>query len=228
MVQANISEALMKAAEEFNRQQGRRDGALAVRWLDQGLTMLRNALYLRMHQDVERFVGRDSMLMPVSELKTLFLANQAIETYQIAESAATAKRIDYVTDPEAWYFDFLGRLRLGEHDWRGEIIERTKSYFAKSTDERQRAFADELARIVHEAVAAPLVLLRLFPPAVQIVTARVFGDGKTADELRLRQVEFLPSINDCRQCRGKVLDDGEQCPKCGNPLWTYEWLTAAD
>ena len=71
-----------------------------------------------MHQDVERFVGRDSMMMPVSEIKTMFLANQAIEVYQIAESAATVRRYGYVADPAAWYLDFLGRIRLGEHDWR--------------------------------------------------------------------------------------------------------------
>ena len=82
--------------------------------------------------------------------------------------------------------------------------------------------------VVHESLAAPLVLFRLLPPAVQIVTARAFGDRKTADELRSQQAALLPSISDCRQCGGIVLGDSEQCPKCGNPLWTYEWLTAAD
>ncbi|MCC6124903.1 MAG: hypothetical protein IT426_08075 [Pirellulales bacterium] len=85
-----------------------------------------------------------------------------------------------------------------------------------------------MAHILHEAASAPLVVFRLFPLAVQIVTARAFGDRKTADELRSRQADILPSINDCRHCRGRVLDVGEPCPKCGNPLWTYEWLIAAD
>ena len=99
---------------------------------------------------------------------------------------------------------------------------------AKTIEERRSAFIDEMARILHESASAPLVLFRLLPPAVQIVTARAFGDRKTADGLRLQQVAYLPSINDCRLCRGQVLDDSEQCPKCGNPLWTYEWLTAPD
>jgi hypothetical protein len=228
MVQTNLSETLQKAAAEFNRHADRRDGAAAVLWLDQGLTILHNSLYLRMHQDVERFVGKDSMLTPVSELKTLILANQTIEIYQIAESAATAKQLNFVDDPEAWYLDWLAHLRLSAIDWRGETIERTKRYLAKTTEERRQAFTDEMARILHESASAPLVLFRLFPPAVQIVTARAFGDGKTADDLRLQQAGVLPSINDCRRCHGRVLDDSDQCPKCGNPLWTYEWLTAED
>ena len=228
MVQTNLSETLAKAAAEFHQHDGRRDGTLAVHWLDQGLTILRNSLYLRMHQDVELFVGRDSMLMPVSELKSMLLVHQAIEAYQIAESAAAAQHFNYLADPEAWYLDWLARIRLGENDWRGEIVERTKSYFAKTAEQRRCAFIDEMARILHESIAAPLVLFQLLPPAVRIVTARAFGDRKTAEDMRIAQVASLPSIHDCRDCHGRVLDDSEQCPTCGNPLWSYEWLTAAD
>ncbi|MCC6123889.1 MAG: hypothetical protein IT426_02925, partial [Pirellulales bacterium] len=172
-----MPEALRKAAEEFDRHEGRSDGAAAVLWLDAGLTVLRTALYLRMHQDVELFVGRDSMRMPVSELRTLFLANQAVERYQIAESAAAAKHQGYTADA-AWYLDWLARIRLGDYDWRGEIVERTKSDFTKTGEERRQAFSDEMAHILHEAASAPLVVFRLFPLAVQIVTARAFGDRK--------------------------------------------------
>jgi hypothetical protein len=228
MAQVNLSETLDKSVEEFNRHEGRGDGEAAVLWLDRGLTMLRTSLYLRMHQDVERVIGRDSMLMPVSELRTMILANQTIEAYQIAESAAAARHFRYVADAEIWYLDWLARLRLGEKDWRGEIVERTKTLFAQTAEARRRAFSDEMAHVLHESLDAPLVLFQLLPPAVRIVTAQAFGDRKTAEELRSGQAAILPSINDCRQCRGQVLEGGEQCPKCGNPLWTYEWLTAAD
>src|SRR5664279_945705 len=120
MAQTNMSEALKKVAESFNRHNGRQGGPLAVQWLNHGLTVLRNSLYNRMHQDVERFIGKDSMLMPVSEIKTMFLAHQAIETYQIAESAAMAKQLNYVADPKAWYLDWLARLRLADKDCSAE------------------------------------------------------------------------------------------------------------
>jgi hypothetical protein len=226
--QAILSEALNHAAEEFNRHERRSDGVAAVNWLDRGLTILRSALYLRVHQDVELMVGRDSMLMPVSEMRTVLLANQSIEAYQIAESTAAAKDFHYASDPAGWYLGWLARIRLGDQDWGGEIVERTKTYLAKTAEERRSAFSDEMARIVHEAVSAPLVLFRLLPLAVQIITARAFGDQKTADDLRRRQVTILSSIQDCRNCKGQVMNFGEQCPNCGNPLWTYEWLTAAD
>lgn len=223
-----ITESTASAVAEFARHDSRHDGRLAVAWLDQGLTILRNSLFLRMHRDVELFVGRDSMMMPVSELKSMFVVNQAIEVYQIAESAAAAKQLGYVADPETWYLDWLAHLRLSERDWDGPAAERAKEYFARTDDLRRPAFIDEMGRILHESVAAPLVLFRLLPPAIRIVTARAFGDEKTADTLRSQQVALLPSIADCRQCGGRVLGSGEQCPKCGNPLWTYEWLIAAD
>jgi hypothetical protein len=224
----DVSQAMASAAAEFGRHDTRRDGTLAVAWLDQGLTILRNSLFLRMHRDVELFVGRDSMLMPVSELKSMFLVNQAIELYQIAESAAGAKQLGYVADPEVWYLDWLAHIRLSERDWSGPVVERTKEYSAMTDDLRRSAFVDEMGRLLHESVAAPLVLFRLLPPAIRIATARAFDDPKTADALRSQQIALLPSIADCRQCRGQVLGSGEQCPKCGNPLWTYEWLTATD
>jgi hypothetical protein len=226
--QANLSEALNNAAAEFNRHERRSDGVAAVNWLDRGLTILRSALYLRVHQDVELMVGRDSMLMPVSEMRTVLRANQTIEAYQIAESAAAAMGFHYTSDPEGWYLNWLARIRLGDQDWSGEIVEQTKSYLPKTTEQRRSAFSDEMARIVHEAASAPLVLFRLLPLAVQIITARAFDDRKTADDLRRRQIAILPSVEDCRHCKGEVLNFADQCTKCGNPLWTYEWLTEAD
>src|SRR5690606_506332 len=57
------------AAEKFNRQSGRVDGAAVAQSLDAGLNVLRDAFYARVHDDVEKLVGMDSMLMPVSEEK---------------------------------------------------------------------------------------------------------------------------------------------------------------
>src|SRR3974377_1569053 len=110
MATPDTSKPMADAATEFGRHDTRRNSALGVAWLDQGLTILRNSLFLRMHRDVELFVGRDSMLMPVSELKSMFLVNQAIEIYQIAESAAATKQLGCVGDPESWYLDWLAHI----------------------------------------------------------------------------------------------------------------------
>ena len=45
-------------------------------------------------------------------------------------------------------------------------------------------------------------------------------------EARKRQQSILPGIGDCGACRGNVLDNGERCAQCGNPIWKYDWLTA--
>ena len=37
---------------------------------------------------------------------------------------------------------------------------------------------------------------------------------------------LLSIIRDCAECHGSVLENGEQCRNCGNPLWKYDWLTA--
>lgn len=71
-------------------------------------------------------------------------------------------------------------------------------------------------------------MFRLFPLAVGIITAIAFGDLDTAKELRKHQVSLLPAIADCNRCRGRVLANEEICPVCSNPLWGYNWLTAAD
>jgi hypothetical protein len=71
-------------------------------------------------------------------------------------------------------------------------------------------------------------LFRLLPLAAQIATTLAFGDQPRALELRSRQVFHLPSIEDCQQCHGGLLDNGDRCRACGNPVWDYEWLTAAD
>jgi hypothetical protein len=47
-----------------------------------------------------------------------------------------------------------------------------------------------------------------------------------AQAARERQKQMLSVITDCNRCRGRLLENGEKCANCGNPLWTYKWLTA--
>jgi len=219
---------LAEAAEEFDRHEPRTDGAQAAACLAAGLTILRDSLFLRMHHEVERAVGIDSMLMPVSEVKTRHQTTRQIEAYQIAESAAAASHLGYVDAADDWYFQWLARLRLGRHGLDAKTLEQARGYLAETSDRRRLAFGDALARVLPESQHAPLVLFRLFPLAVQIVTASAFDDRGTASGLRRQQTALLPAIADCRQCRGQLLTCTEQCTACGNPLWKYDWLSAVD
>jgi hypothetical protein len=219
---------LAKAVDEFNRHSGRKDGAQVVSCLSNGLTILREGVYLRVHQDVELAVGRDSMLMPVSELRARQQVAEETDVYQVAESAAAARQRGYVAAPADWYGPWLVRLRLGKAELDAEIDERVRAYQSKSPDERRLAFTDALARLMPESLDAPLVLFRLVPLAVQIATACAFGDRRTATDLRRQQTAILPAIADCRNCQGRLLECVEQCRACGNPLWKHAWLVAAD
>lgn len=228
MEQPDSDNRLAKAAEEFNRHEPRKDGTRVAGCLAGGLTILRDSLFLRMHHEVERAVGIDSMLMPVSEVKTKQQATRQIEAYQIAESAAAASHLGYVETADDWYFQWLARLRLGRRGLDARILEQSKGYLAETSDRRRLAFSDMLGRVLPESRHAPLVLFRLFPLSIQIVTACAFGDRGTASGLRRQQTAILPAITDCRECRGQLLECTEQCSACGNPLWKYDWLTAVD
>jgi hypothetical protein len=219
---------LAELAEEFDRRTGRTDGLRVASGLTAGLTLLRRLLYLRLHEDVERIVGRDSMLMPVSEKKVEVATKIEIELYQIAESAAAARESGYLPAADDWFRDWLVRLRLGQSPVEPRVQERVADYLAKTPDARRLAFSTVLARTLAESRRAPLVLFHLFPLSVRIATALAFGDAQAASEARSEQVVLLPAIGDCRQCRGRVLEGGEQCPGCGNPLWKSECLTATD
>jgi len=228
MPDEELPTGLAQLAEEFGRRAGRTDGLRVASGLAAGLTLLRKLLYSRLHEDVERIVGRDSMLMPVSEKKAEVSTKIEIEMYQIAESAAAARESRYLPAVDDWYRDWLVRLRLGPSPVEPRVQERVVDYLAKTPDQRRLAFSTVLARTLAESRRAPLVLFHLFPLSVQIATALAFGDTQAASKARGQQVILLPAIGDCRQCRGKVLDNGEQCPGCGNPLWKSEWLTATD
>jgi hypothetical protein len=117
---------------------------------------------------------------------------------------------------------------LGDFDAASRPARRIAYYVSKPATEQRLAFSNILSVAMPEATRAPLILLRLLPPAVQIATALAFGKSEDALVWRHEQVEIMPSIVDCHRCHGKLLENGEQCTMCGNPLWTFEWLTALD
>ena len=59
-----------QAVRDFNEFLSRGDGEQVVASLCQGLDLLRDQLFFRVHRDVEQAFGVDSMLVPVSESKT--------------------------------------------------------------------------------------------------------------------------------------------------------------
>jgi hypothetical protein len=213
------------AAAEFERQMQGTDGTPVVNLLADGLSMLRDLLFMRIHGDVEQMFGLDSMLMPVSLLKSEANAKMEIEVYGIIESTFDAAADGYVAD-EGWYMNWLGRLRLGDAIQSPGVVQRLEAYRNRSADDRRRIFSSQLQRVHPEAGRTPLVMFRLFPLAISIVTSLAFGDHPQAEERRKRQVAWLSAIADCHACHGRLMDVAEECPQCGNPIWKYNWLTA--
>jgi hypothetical protein len=191
-----------------------------------GLNTLRNLLFQRIHEDVETNIGRDSMLFPISVEESERFAKCEIEAYQIAVTALTIQDRGYLHCEPKWFVKWLGELRLGgdlnDSKWRRRI----RNYVATSEDEQRLTFSRHLETVFPEASHAPLILYRLFPLSIRIVSAVAFGHHLEAAELRNRQTFWLPAIGDCHDCHGRPLDNGEQCPVCGNPVWTYHWLCA--
>ena len=224
----DLAERRAGAAEEFNRREHRADGIQVVESLSGGLTTLRDLLYARIHDDVQRRVGIDSMLAPISAEKSERITKMEIELYQIVISALMVKQRRYLSAPDDWYGEWLGQFRLGPLRSDGRVAKRLAYYRSKTPDERRLAFSNVLAAALPESRRAPLVLFRLVPLSVQIATAIAFGNAADARVLRTQQVACLPAILDCHECRGKPLDNAEQCRICGNPLWKFEWLTATD
>jgi hypothetical protein len=225
---SNFADWLAEAAKQFDQHEKRTDGARVAEGLTNGLTILRDSLYQRIHKDVEKAMGVDSMLVPVSEIRAQRLATEVIEAYQIAESALATRESAYLSPRDDWYLEWLARLRTGRLGLEAEAVGQSRGYLPKSADQRRLWFADALARAVPESRQVPLVLFRLMPLSVWIVTACAFGDRGTARNLRAEQLAVLPAIADCHLCGGRLLEGAEQCRACGNPLWKYEWLTVAD
>ena len=125
-----------------------------------------------------------------------------------------------------WFVSWLAQLRMEEAmndtKWRRRI----RHYLTMSDDELRLSFSRNLESVFPEARLAPLILYRLYPLSVRIVTAIAFGSHLEAAELRNRQIFWLPAIGDCHECHGRPLDNGDECSVCGNPIWTYRWLCA--
>ena len=214
--------------KEFQEQSGRRDGLQAVVGLRSGLGLLSDVLCSRLHEDVEKAVGTDSMLVPVSEAQAscaprprLLCTRLQNRRRQFGNSATGPPR--RMGTYRGLRDSTLGESSLGQ-PWRQRIEE----YVSKSERARRLAFTDVLVEVLPEARQAPLVLFLLFPPAVQIATALAFGDSAAADRFRTSQVDQLPIIASCRECHGRVLENGRCCGICANPLWKTAWLTLAE
>jgi hypothetical protein len=215
------------AAEDFNHHEQRSDGVRVIENLCGSLTRIRDSFFDRVHCDVEMQVGKDSMIQPISEEKTERTTKLEIEVYQVVVSAGAAASHTYVSDG-AWFRDWLARLRLGSFEADSRAARRLTFYAGKSETEQRMAFSNILAAALPEASRAPLILLKLLPLAVEVATAQAFGKSADAMQWRREQTDILPAIADCHHCHGALLDNGEQCEMCGNPLWTFEWLTIAD
>jgi hypothetical protein len=219
---------LKRFAGEFQRRGGRKDGLRVTVGLNADLSVLSELLFRRLRDDVERVVGADSMLIPASELRTRAIAKTEIALYQVAESTAMVRQNGYLPTDAQWYVPWLAGLTLDELPLDPAHRQRIDAYLSMTDQARRLALTDVLVSVLRESRRAPLVLFLLFPLAVEIATARAFGDEATAKRLRASQVELLPVISDCRECRGQVLDPGRTCGSCSNPLWKTEWLNAVE
>jgi hypothetical protein len=216
-----------EAAREFDEHQGRSDGTHVATSLAHGLSMLRDLMFMRLHDDVERNFGQDSMLMPLSLKDTEARSKFEIELFLIAAAAVEARDHGYVSDA-SWCAQWLARLRLGDAAGTEQAVKRLTKYLEYDAEKRRLAFSSALVKVLPESTKAPLVLYRLFPHAVSIVTATAFRDSLAAAEARNRQVALLPGIGECHECHGRPLDNGERCHVCGNPVWNYAWLTETE
>lgn len=226
MVEDVTSSSRAEAAAELDRQENRGDGARIAASLADGLRWLCDAFLTRVYADVEKKFGVDSMLMPTSLITSEEKTHEQIEIYEVAESVAFVAQRHYIQSDGDWYLKWLSRLLLGQTGTDLAVSQRIGQYLARSADERRRAFSHIVERTLPETMRAPSVVYRLLPPAVSIVTAAAFGDHTRAVELRKEQVDVLPSIADCHDCHGRLLEIGESCAQCGNPFWKFNWLTA--
>src|SRR5688572_5049336 len=149
-----------EAAAAFDQHENRGDGARVAGSLADGLNLLCDFFYTRIHGDVEKVFGMDSMLVPVSPLKSEENTKREIDLYQIVESAEEVRVHGYSGSDDDWYLNWLARLRLGDLEATPAVRQRFEQYFNKPHQERRRAFGIVLQRTLPEANQAPLIVHR--------------------------------------------------------------------
>jgi hypothetical protein len=213
------------AVSRFEQQTHRADGPAIVENLDLGLDLLRDLCYTRIHRDVERAFGVDSLIEPVSAIKAELETKRQIDIYLTAEAVAFVRLAGYLAADPSWIESWLGALRLDVHAEHPGVFDQLQAYVDQAASDRRLAFSTALERALAEARKAPLVLYQLLPPAVAIVVATAFADSAHADLARGGQRLILSALSDCRACHGALLPPGATCNQCGNPLWKFAWLT---
>ena len=193
--------------------------------LSVGLSQLRDLLLVRTHDDIERKYGADSMIgTSIANIERQnHEAKFEVEIYSCVVVNEEVSQQGYVDNSDEWFLDWLYHLRLNGRS-PSNFKQRLDYYRSRSIEERRLKFVSVLQHILPESMKAPLVLHRLFPRSLRIVTAKAFGDIMRADELRKEQSSLLPAIADCHECHGRVLNNDEKCRCCGNPVWNLSWL----
>jgi hypothetical protein len=215
-----------EAVRAFNAHEARSDGATIVTSLMAGLDTLVDLMVDRVAIEPGTRFGVDSMIMPTSFVEGHTIATLEIELFQAAVAAESAAQHGYLRTDDHWFPRWLIAARLPERHTEPAAIARLTVYRAQPPDARRLSLETALQRALPQAANAPLVLFRLFPLAVEIATAIAFGAPADAAAARKRQRDALPNLADCTECRGALLENGEECRQCGNPLWKFDWLTA--
>lgn len=220
------SERRARAADELGNLDPRLNAPQVVDQLSAGLTRLREMMIERVQEDVQRHFGMDTVFSPPSQAacdRQMLKARWEIEFYSILVASDEAAEHGATQITGEVLRDWLFRLRMEEH-LQERFTRRIKFYDSETVDERRLKFQSAMQRVVPESSKTPLVLFRLFPRAVRIVSAVAFGQPLRAQELRAEQCRFLPAVGDCHECHGRVMDNGESCSYCGNPVWKFSWL----
>src|SRR5689334_22273079 len=92
-----------QAAIGFNEHEHRDDGTRLANNLADGMNLLRDLFFTRVHSDVESAFGTDSMLAPISLAKSEANAKMEIDIFQVAESVDAALANHYVSTSDDWY-----------------------------------------------------------------------------------------------------------------------------
>ena len=215
----------VQAVEELAIHEDRQDAERIVDSLAAGLTLLGDACQTRVFSDVLKVFPQDSMQIHFPA-KGELQGKTEIDLYLIVEASFAAAEQRLIRSGAAWCATWLATLRLGETAGLPQAQRRLQNYSELPGDARRLAFQRVLDKAIPESRRAPLVLLRLLPLASGIVATTAFGNLDAARSLRKQQSSLLPAINDCHRCRGRLLDSGESCVECGNPLWKFNWLTS--